>query len=382
MTGSLLIASLAALFVWWTGRAALPVAAPFILAWLVAPAIARWVSVAPIDAGRLAISEADARSLRLIARRTWRFFETFVTAEDNMLPPDNFQEDPSPIVAHRTSPTNMGLLLLSTAAARDFGWIGTLEAVERLEATLATMERLKRFRGHFFNWYDTSDLRPLDPPYISSVDSGNLAGHLIALANACAAWRGNPVDATGSIAGAADSLALAREALEALPDDRRTHLVTSRELSGALDDLAAASLQLPDRLDDLALHAGKAADLARALASERADAASADMLFWVEAAQRSIESHRRDVVARHRAGGSAGAPAADHRGHVPGHGERHGIRFPPQPGPPPAFDRLHRRRGCTRSQLLRPARLGSPSRQLRGDRHGRRAGPPLVPARP
>ena len=296
MAGSLLIASLAALFVWYAGSAARVVAAPFILAWLFAPAIARWVSVAPADAGNLAISEADARSLRLIARRTWRFFETFVTEADHMLPPDNFQEDPTPVVAHRTSPTNLGLLLLSTTAARDFGWIGTLEAVERLEATLATMGSLKRFRGHFFNWYDTSDLRPLDPAYISSVDSGNLAGHLIALANACAAWRGNPADARGTVAGAGDSLALAREALQALPDDRRTHLVTPRELAGALDELAAELPQLPDRLDELVLHAGKAADIASALASERGDDASADMLFWVEAVQRSLESHRRDVA--------------------------------------------------------------------------------------
>jgi cyclic beta-1,2-glucan synthetase len=296
MAGSLLIASLAALFVWYAGSAARAVAAPFILAWLLAPAIARWVSVAPADAGRLAVTGADTRSLRLIARRTWRFFETFVTEADHMLPPDNFQEDPAPVVAHRTSPTNLGLLLLSTTAARDFGWIGTLEAVERLEATLATMGSLKRFRGHFFNWYDTSDLSPLEPVYISSVDSGNLAGHLIALANACAAWRGNPADARGTVAGTGDSLTLAREALQALPDDRRTHLVTPRELVGALDDLAAKLPQLVGRLDGLVLHAGKASDLARALASERGDDASADMLFWVEAAHRSLESHRRDVA--------------------------------------------------------------------------------------
>ena len=110
-----------------------------------------------------------------------------------MLPPDNFQEDPTPVVAHRTSPTNIGLYLLSAVSARDFGWIGTTEAVERLEATLATMSELERFRGHFFNWYDTQDLRPLDPRYVSSVDSGNLAGHLIALANACAEWRDHPI---------------------------------------------------------------------------------------------------------------------------------------------------------------------------------------------
>ena len=88
-------------------------------------------------------------------------------------------------MAHRTSPTNMGLYLLSTVAARDFGWLGTLEAVERMEATLATMHQLELFRGHFFNWYDTRDLRPLEPKYVSSVDSGNLAGHLLVLGNSC-----------------------------------------------------------------------------------------------------------------------------------------------------------------------------------------------------
>ena len=101
------------------------------------------------------------------------------------------------------------------------------------------MGRLKRFRGHFYNWYDTGDLRPLEPPYISSVDSGNLAGHLIAVANACAAWRGTPADASRVASGVGDSLALAREALLALPDDRRTQLVSSAELERTLDDVAA-----------------------------------------------------------------------------------------------------------------------------------------------
>src|SRR5216683_454115 len=133
------------------------------------------------------MSDAIVRTLVrvYVARRTWRFFTTFVGPEDHWLPPDNFQEDPRPVVAHRTSPTNLGLYLLSIVAARDFGWIGTLDAVERLEATLQSMQRLERFRGHFFNWYDTTDLRPLEPRYVSSVDSGNLAGHLIALGHAC-----------------------------------------------------------------------------------------------------------------------------------------------------------------------------------------------------
>src|SRR5471032_2175716 len=132
-----------------------------------------------------------------------------------MLPPDNFQENPRPVVAHRTSPTNLGLYLLSVVSAREFGWVGTQEAVQRIEATLPTMERLGRFRGHFFNWYDTSDLRPLNPPYISSVDSGNLAGHLIALSGACAAWREQAPVLSRLTAGPADALFLAREALAA-----------------------------------------------------------------------------------------------------------------------------------------------------------------------
>ena len=158
-------------------------------------------------------------SLRLIARRTWRFFEKFVTAKDNMLPPDNFQEDPKPVVAHRTSPTNLGLYLLSVVAARDFGWLGSLDATERLEATFATMDRLERFRGHFFNWYDTTDLRALEPKYISSVDSGNLAGHLIAVGNACREMAVGPVLAPRWQSGLEDTLELIRESLRSALTD-------------------------------------------------------------------------------------------------------------------------------------------------------------------
>ena len=296
MAGSVVVALVAAGVVWQVGPAAMPVAAPFVLAWLLAPAVAHWVSRPPRDAGSLRIKPAEAVSLRLIARQTWRFFETFVTEADNMLPPDNFQEAPSPIVAHRTSPTNLGLLLLSTAAAREFGWIGTAEAVERLEATLATMERMQKFRGHFFNWYDTSDLRALEPRYVSTVDSGNLAGHLIALANACGAWRTQGPAKPDGARGASDSLDLAREALTALSDDRRTHLVTRPELVRAFDGLAAALSESQVWLDPILPMAETAVDLARTLSSERADPESADMLFWIEAAHRTIASHHRDAA--------------------------------------------------------------------------------------
>ncbi|MCA1850193.1 MAG: carbohydrate-binding protein, partial [Acidobacteria bacterium] len=140
-------------------------ALPFLLAWALSPAVAYLISSSAAAAAREELSKAEEASARLLARRTWRFFETFVGQEDQWLPPDNFQEDPRAVVAHRTSPTNIGLLLLSTVAARDFGYLGTLEFIERLELTFQTMGKLPRLRGHFFNWYDTRTLEPLTPQY-------------------------------------------------------------------------------------------------------------------------------------------------------------------------------------------------------------------------
>lgn len=173
----------------WSAGDVWPIAVPMALLWLAAPAVAWWLSSNKSAVVQPSISADEALELRVIARRTWRYFETFVTATDNRLPPDNFQEDPQPVLAQRTSPTNMGLYFLSTLAARDFGWIGTHQALERLEATLNVMLTLPRYRGHFYNWYATHDLRPLNPRYVSTVDSGNLAGHLIVIANACETWQ-------------------------------------------------------------------------------------------------------------------------------------------------------------------------------------------------
>ena len=277
-------------------------AGAFAALWIVSPAIARLASRSPLAAGRLTVSDADARALRLTARRTWRFFETFVTTDDHMLPPDNFQEDPAPVLAHRTSPTNLGLYLLSVVTARDFGWLGTIEAVERLEATLSTMGNLVRFRGHFYNWYDTRDLRPLDPQYVSSVDSGNLAAHLIALANACREWRDLPLADTRRLAGIEDALGLAHHEAEQLRDGRRTQTVTWHQLDDALDLLKASLNRRPgdneniaDLLAKLTIQAETMADIAWTLALERGDDTGADMLFWAKATRGGIESHGRDL---------------------------------------------------------------------------------------
>ncbi|SHN62671.1 GH36-type glycosyl hydrolase domain-containing protein [Desulfovibrio litoralis] len=153
---------------------------PLLVLWLVSPAVMWWVSL-PLLPQQEGLTAEQLVFLRKLARKTWRFFETFVGSADNWLPPDNYQEQPVARIAHRTSPTNMGLALLANLCAYDFGTLTVGELVERTEKALQTMNRLERFRGHFYNWYDTQSLLPLTPLYVSSVDSGNLAGHLLTL---------------------------------------------------------------------------------------------------------------------------------------------------------------------------------------------------------
>ncbi len=163
------------------------------LAWLLSPLMAWVAGRSPRCIGRHA-STAEETELHGIARDTWRLFERVVNASSHHLPPDNLQTSPVDMVAQRTSPTNMGLYLLSAACARQFGWLGTMDLIERLEATLGTMDTLARHRGHFLNWTDTGSLQPLFPRYVSTVDSGNLSGHLLAVAQACRDWAKRPFD--------------------------------------------------------------------------------------------------------------------------------------------------------------------------------------------
>ena len=300
MAGGVILAVAAVIFVVWARLNSWTVAAPFVVLWLLSPAIARWISLQPSVSVHGPLPTEDKQALRLIARRTWRFFETFVTAEDHMLPPDNFQEDPLPVVAHRTSPTNIGLYLLSVTAARDFGWIGMCETVERLEGTLQTMSGLERFRGHFYNWYGTLDHRPLDPKYISSVDSGNLAGHLIALWNALDELARLPLINRQWVVGIADTLDLMREALRGVADGSGS--VTRRHLDDALNTLAVALQEVPTApagmaggLRKLALFAKNLTDIARALAAEHRESASAEALIWADAVSACVLSHQRDL---------------------------------------------------------------------------------------
>lgn len=155
-------------------------AMPLLIAWSLAPFFT-WFISRPAEMKEADVSKSQSIYLRKLSRKIWAFFETFVTAEDNWLPPDNYQEQPVERIAHRTSPTNIGLALLSNLTAHDFGYINTLELIERTSNTIRTMQRMEKYRGHLYNWYDTKSLMPLAPKYISTVDSGNMAGHLIVL---------------------------------------------------------------------------------------------------------------------------------------------------------------------------------------------------------
>ena len=174
------IASAAAIYLVAANPAALAVAAPILLLWFASPAIAWWIS-RPLARRKATLTVEQTLFLRALSRRTWAFFENFVGPEDHWLPPDNFQEYRVAAVAHRTSPTNIGLALLANLSAYDFGYIPAGQLVERTANTLRTMDGLERYRGHFYNWYDTQTLQPLPPLYVSTVDSGNLAGHLLTL---------------------------------------------------------------------------------------------------------------------------------------------------------------------------------------------------------
>ena len=252
---------------------------PFAIAWVLAPLAAYRMSLSPKLEDALEASPEDRKSLRLIARRTWKYFESFVTATDSMLPPDNFQEIPKPTVAHRTSPTNIGLYLLSIASAREFGWIGLKAAVEKLEVTLATTKSLEKYRGHLYNWYDTTTLAPLEPKYVSTVDSGNLAGHLITLSRCLTYWTGSSLDSAACMDGIGDVLNIIDDDLTHLPNDRsgvksirrqfEAELVAFRRV---LNKTSEAPEPVAVRLIELAVQSSKAHAAAARLAVELSSA--------------------------------------------------------------------------------------------------------------
>ncbi len=190
--------------------------APVLLLWLVSPVVGWWIS-RPLLSPVPDLSVDQRAFLRASARRTWRFFAEFVGPRNNWLPPDNFQEYPTAVIASRTSPTNIGMSLLANLAAYDFGYISAGEFLRLTDNTLATMEKLERYRGHFYNWYDTLTLKPLRPQYVSSVDSGNLAGSLLTLQAGLLELKDQPVLSSNAFQGLQDTLLVLAEHLPSSP---------------------------------------------------------------------------------------------------------------------------------------------------------------------
>ncbi|MGH9442403.1 MAG: hypothetical protein ACRD16_09005, partial [Thermoanaerobaculia bacterium] len=275
----------------------LPAAAGFLLLWLISPALAAGVS-RPIRRKRSELSAADVLELRETARLTWRFFERFANADEHDLPPDNYQEDPEPRLAHRTSPTNIGLSLLSAVAACDFGYLGLRDLVERLERTLAVVESLPRVRGHLYNWYDTTTLAPLQPRYVSAVDSGNLAASLVALKQSCLELAENPAGNAWR-SGIADLIRLVQKEIDSIPaSGLRTEAIPLRQLRSQVLALAAlpASSSAPEAevLAEIEHGASALEDAIRALSQEHPEIALRQLLGLLGDLVRQARSHARD----------------------------------------------------------------------------------------
>jgi cellobiose phosphorylase len=265
----------------WQRTHALAFATPLLLLWLASPALSWWSGRRPLPPQRM-LDATQRLALRRQARKTWAFFEKHVCAEDNWLPPDNLQEVPTPVIAHRTSPTNIGLALLANLAAHDFGYLGIGGLLARCGNTLRTMEQLERHRGHFLNWYDTRTLAPLPPRYVSAVDSGNLAGHLLVLRAGLLQLADAPLLHARIAEGLADTLALVRDGLGELASPALAQLREQLD-EGAHSPEAAQSL----------LQRARAAALV--LAGEANAAGAVEAEAWAQALSSQCDSQLQDL---------------------------------------------------------------------------------------
>ncbi len=186
---------------------------PSCMLWFLSPVVAYVISK---DRGleTLEMQEEEKIFLRKLSRKTWAYFEDFVNDENNWLGPDNYQEDPPNGVAHRTSPTNMGMGLTSNLVAYDLGYIGIIDSVSRIGKIMTSMQDMATYKGHFYNWYDTKTKTPLYPRYVSTVDSGNLVGYLWVTSQALEEYLSNPILNPMQAKGLQDTMRLASEEIE------------------------------------------------------------------------------------------------------------------------------------------------------------------------
>ncbi|UUX93689.1 GH36-type glycosyl hydrolase domain-containing protein [Methanoplanus endosymbiosus] len=269
-----------------------PVIAFFACAWILSPIIASWISQ-PQRSHVFDLTPDQSLFLRAVARKTWRFFETFVTAEDHYLPPDNYQEQPVSAVAHRTSPTDVGLLLLANLTAYDFGYLSLRGLIERTGNTMNTMGQLKRFRGHFYNWYDTITLKPLLPRYISTVDSGNLVSHLLVLRQGLCELPDTKIMSDKFADGLSDTLSLLSEALDNAQKEGGAESFTygRSKIAELKDGAARMPVMTGETLRSLSSLDVIASEVRDALGSHPDD----DVRWWAGAVKRQTEAHIKDL---------------------------------------------------------------------------------------
>jgi len=260
------------------------VALPFLVSWILSPAIA-WLISRPIEKQEAKLSAEQNNFLRKIARKTWAYFENFVSLEDNWLPPDNYQEHPVTRIAHRTSPTNMGLALLANLTACDFGYITTGQMVERTANTISTMKALERYRGHFFNWYDTHSLKPLPPKYISTVDSGNLAGHLLTLRQGLISIADQRIINPALFRALSDTVSILADNMEG-----------NKLVKEFADDVESASSQQLITIETYHLYTSRFVSYAGAILEIFKDEPQSERYYWASALSRQCRQANDDLI--------------------------------------------------------------------------------------
>ena len=276
-----------------TRPAVLAVAGPILLLWGVSPAIAWWLS-RPLVRRSTRLSVDQTKFLRNLARRTWAYFETYVGPDDNWLPPDNVQEHPALKVAHRTSPTNMGLALLANLTAHDFGYLSTGQLVKRTTYALRTMESLDRHKGHFYNWYDSQTLLPLPPLYVSSVDSGNLAAHLLTLRPGLTALLDAPIINRRWFDGLCDTFSIL---VDTAGRDPPATVAQFAPFETALALAAAARpVTLVDAWVQVEQLAASAADVATRFTASHPENADSEASFWARALAGQCAELRDELI--------------------------------------------------------------------------------------
>ncbi|CAN5477618.1 glucoamylase family protein [soil metagenome] len=272
-------------------------ALPILVLWIASPAVAWWLSLL-IEPRPPRLSQSQMMFLRKLSRRTWRFFEVFVAPGDNFLPPDNYQEHPTDVIAHRTSPTNIGLGLLANLSAYDFGYLSAALLTDRTEKMLSTVEKLDRFHGHLFKWYDTRTLAPLPPRYVSTVDSGNLVGHLLTLRQGLLELESAPILPPRLFPGVEDTLAIALDQARGAVDRSQRGVIAAEvvtRMERLRSDLANAPAALTASRTLLQRIATLAGEFSTAVNRDSTGAVSSEFKWWADALERQVKDQLADL---------------------------------------------------------------------------------------